>query len=73
MTATEVLRQFKALPAAERKKFLRAVLTPRKPSAASKRPARRVEWPDVESRAKRITGGRLLPNLVLAEREESAF
>jgi len=34
--------------------------------------AKRVEWPDVEARAKRIFGSRVLPNLVLLEREEAA-
>jgi len=32
-----------------------------------------VKWPDVEARAKRIFGDRVLPNLVLVEREETAF
>jgi hypothetical protein len=69
MSATELLRQFKALPAFERKKFLRAALASGKPVPGSKRPARRVEWPDVEARARRITGDHLVPNLVLAERD----
>ena len=34
---------------------------------------KRVKWPDVEARAKRIFGGRVLPNLVLLEREETSF
>ena len=33
----------------------------------------RVEWPDVEARAKHIYGDRVLPNLVLLEREDAAF
>jgi hypothetical protein len=33
---------------------------------------RRVKWPDVEARARRIFGDRKLPNLVLMEREEEA-
>jgi hypothetical protein len=35
--------------------------------------AKRVKWPDVEARAKRIFGNRILPNLALLEREEEAF
>jgi hypothetical protein len=73
MSITELLRRFNALPAAERKRFLRAALSSGKRSASSKRPARRVQWPDVEARAKKITGDRLVPNLVLAEREERAL
>jgi hypothetical protein len=34
---------------------------------------KRVAWPDVEARAKRIFGDRVLPNLVLLEREENPF
>jgi hypothetical protein len=34
---------------------------------------KRVKWPDVEARSKRIFGNRVLPNLVLLEREESPF
>ena len=32
-----------------------------------------MNWPDVEARAKRIFGDRVLPNLVLLEREEAPF
>ena len=35
--------------------------------------ARRVKWPDVEVRAKRIFGESVLPNLVLLEREEAPY
>jgi mRNA-degrading endonuclease RelE of RelBE toxin-antitoxin system len=73
MSAAELLRQVKTLPAPERQKFLLAVMTleeemPRR-SNGKKKPVR---WPDVEARAKRIFGKRVLPNLVLLEREESA-
>ena len=74
MSATELLKQVKGLPDRERQKFFMAILTleevvvPRLPAKA-----RRVKWPDVEARAKRIFGKRLLPNLVLLEREESPF
>jgi hypothetical protein len=30
---------------------------------------KRVKWPDIEARAKRIFGNRMLPNLVLLDRE----
>jgi hypothetical protein len=42
------------------------------PSARPKQ-IKRVTWPDVESRAKQIFGDRVLPNLVLLEREEDLF
>lgn len=61
----------KDLPSRERREFLTAVqrLERRKPSAQRMR-SKRVTWPDVEARAKRIFGDRVLPNLVLAERDE---
>lgn len=74
MSAVELLKQVKSMPAQEREKFLWAVLTlDEKSPAPAKRMTRRVKWPDVEARAKRIFGQRVLPNLVLLEREEAAF
>jgi len=73
MSATELLRQVKTLPALERDKFVLAVLSLEEPSTVPKLSRKRVKWPDVEARARRIFGGRKLPNLVLMEREEAAF
>lgn len=74
MSAVELLKQVKALPQRERQKFLLSVLTLEEDVPARlEKPARRVKWPDVEARAKRIFGDRVLPNLVLLEREEAAF
>jgi hypothetical protein len=73
MSVTELLRHFKALPAVQRKKFLQAAMSSRARSNRPKQPTRRIDWPDVEVRAKRVTNGVLIPNLVLAEREETAF
>ena len=74
MSAVELLKQVKSMPSQEREKFLWAVLTlEEKPSAPAGRKSKRVKWPDVEARARRIFGQRVLPNLVLLEREEAAF
>jgi len=74
MSAVELLEQVKSLPAREREKFLRAVLTLEEQSPApDKGKTKRVKWPDVEARARRIFGDRVLPNLVLLGREETAF
>lgn len=74
MSATELLRHFKALPARERERFVLAVLTLVDDTAGcSKKPPRRVKWPDVQARAKRNFGKRVLPNLILLERDQSAF
>lgn len=72
MSATELLEQVRALPARERRKFVSAVLAlnERSPMASGQK-AGRVRWPNVETRARRIFGSRVLPNLVLAEREEA--
>ena len=73
MSAVELLKQVKALSAAEREKFLLAVLTLEEETRGqSNGKKKRVTWPDVEARAKRIFGNRVLPNLVLLEREETA-
>ena len=74
MNAIELLKQVKALPERERAKFFLAVLTleeatPVQPNGTRKR----VKWPNVEARAKRIFRDRVLPNLVQLEREEKAF
>lgn len=74
MSAAELLKQVKALPAPEREKFLWAMLTLEdEPAVRPETKATQVKWPDVEARAKRIFGGRVLPNLVLLEREEAAL
>ena len=74
MKAVEVLKQIKALPTREREKLFLAILAledeDRPPSRGK---TKRVKWPDVEARAKRIFGDRVLPNLVLLEREETSF
>jgi mRNA-degrading endonuclease RelE of RelBE toxin-antitoxin system len=74
MSAREIVKQVKALPLREREKVLKAILAleenepPRQPVKT-----KHVKWPDVEARAKRIFGKRVLPNLVLLERDEEAF
>ena len=74
MSAVELLKQVKALPKRERQKFVLSVLTLEEGAPARiKKTPRRVKWPDVDARAKHIFGDRARPNLVLLEREESAF
>lgn len=70
MKAAELLNEVKALPPRERRRFLAAVRTLKDHSARKQTRAKRVTWPDVEARAKRIFGNRVLPNLVLVERQE---
>jgi hypothetical protein len=74
MSAIELLKHVKALPPNERRKFVLAVLTLEEETASqAKTKGKRVKWPDVEARARRIFGERVLPNLVLLEREDAAF
>jgi hypothetical protein len=73
MSAVELLDQVRALSARERRKFVRAILSlDELPPTSRRLRVRRVKWPDVEARARRIFGDRKLPNLVLMEREEEA-
>lgn len=74
MSAGELLKEVKALPPRERQRILKAILDIEadEPTQARNK-IKRVRWPDVEARAKRIFGNRVLPNLVLLEREEEAF
>lgn len=72
MTAAELVEQIKDLSARERRRLVEMLLEREedpKPSPA----LRRAKWPDVEARAKRILGNKIMPNLVLMERGESAF
>ena len=73
MKANEVLKHIKALPTREREKLLNAMLALEDEHRLPVRQAKQVNWPDVEARAKRIFGDRVLPNLVLLEREETSF
>lgn len=74
MSVTELIEKVKALPAREREKVFLAILALDEESPSSRAmQTKRVKWPDVEARAKRIFGDRLLPNLVLLEREENPF
>jgi hypothetical protein len=74
VSAIELLKKVSALPEREREKFLVAVLQlEEKAPPKLKRKSKSVKWPDVEARARRISGGRVLPNMVLLEREEEAF
>ncbi len=73
MSASEILREVRAMPAREREKLFDAFLdlsTQAAPSASRK--GKSVKWPDVEARARKIFGRRVLPNLVLMEREDSS-
>jgi hypothetical protein len=74
MSARELLKQVKALPRRGRQKVFKAILALEENEQA--RPpmkSKRVKWPDVEARAKRIFGNRVLPNLVLLDREEETL
>ena len=71
MNTSELLKRVKALPRRERRKVFETILALEDIEPVA-RPARtkRVTWPDVEARAKRILDDRIQPNLVLLEREE---
>jgi hypothetical protein len=70
VSAAELLKELKALPAIERDKVIFAALEMEDGAAPDAPKATRVEWPDVEQRAKQIFGRRVFPNLVLMDRGE---
>jgi hypothetical protein len=73
VSAVELLREVEALPAREREKFLLALLKLEAKPRDAKWKGRRVKWPDVEARARRIFGKRVFPNLVMLERQEEVI
>jgi len=73
MRTAELLEHVRALPARERRKLLELILELEEHSAPPPSSLQRVQWPDVEARAKRIFGNKIMPNLVLMERGESPF
>ena len=75
MSATELLKQVKALPPAEQQKFFEHVhrLEDKVTAATPTRKPRRVRWPDGQARREKIFGKRVLPNLVLMAREEERY
>ena len=73
MCAGELLRQVEALPARERERFVLALLRLEAKPCGAKWKSRRVKWPDIEARTKRIFGERVFPNLVLMDRQEEAI
>jgi len=71
VSAVQLLKEVRALPPNERRKFVFALLDCEE--TASSAPAgksKRVQWPDVQARARRIFGRRVFPNLVLLDRSE---
>jgi hypothetical protein len=74
ISTSELLKQVKALPRRERQKVFKAILALEESEQAHPpTKTKRVKWPDVEARAKRIFGNRVLPNLVLLDREEETL
>ena len=69
MDTSELIEQVKALPARERRRLVETILQLEEDSTAPPTSPRRIKWPDIEARAKRIFGNRTLPNLVILERE----
>ena len=72
MSTAELVEQIKALPARERRKLVELILELEEDSTATSTSPRRIKWPDIQARAKRIFGNKTLPNLVLMEREEAS-
>jgi len=72
MSTAELLEQVKALPPRERRRFVEIILTLVEDLTPSPAPPERIKWPDVKARAERIFGNKVMPNLVLMEREDAS-
>ena len=72
VSAVELLKEAQSLSAQERQKLLLALIKLEEKPRGRRTKGKRVKWPDVESRARRIFGDRVFPNLVLLERDEEA-
>ena len=70
MSTAGLVEQVKALPARERWRLVEVILQLEEDSTATPTSQRRIKCSDIEARAKRIFGNRILPNLVLMERGE---
>jgi hypothetical protein len=71
MSAAQLLKEVRALPPGEREKFVFALLdSDDTTSSMDQGRIKRVRWPDVQARARRIFGRRVFPNLVLLERSK---
>ena len=74
MSTSELLERFKALAPRERRKLAKAIRALEEEDSKKVSPRKNpVGWPDVEARARSIFGDRVLPNLVLLEREEESL
>jgi hypothetical protein len=75
MSANEVLEQVKALPPRERRKFFERVheLESVVDTKAAGNRKRRILWPDAAARRRKISGDKVLPNLVLLAREQEPY
>lgn len=74
VSAVDLLKKVQALPPDEREKFVFALLECEETSSSAPGgKMRRVKWPDVQARSRRIFGKRVFPNLVLLERSEHVW
>jgi len=71
MSTAELVEQVRALPAQERRRFVEIILALEEDLTPAPAPLKRVKWPDVKARARRIFGNKIMPNLVLLEREKT--
>ena len=72
MSQRELVRQVRALGVSERAMLFDVMVEFDKIAVTSAARSRRNRWPDVSKRAVRNTGKKILPNLVLLERDEEA-
>ena len=77
MSTADLISELRALSSRERARIIRAVIratdSKDRATAAAKPAVRKVKWPDLAALKRKIYGDRLMPNLVLLEREEMRY
>ncbi|MBI4662293.1 MAG: hypothetical protein HY735_26025 [Verrucomicrobia bacterium] len=71
----ELIEEVKALPPRQRRKFIESVrkLDPTSATPEPRLPKKAIRWPNAAGRRRKIFGNKVLPNLVLLERNEEHY
>lgn len=74
MSAAELIRELKALPPEEQAVFAELFQQLEVEQNGTAAPKKKIEWPDIEGRQRRIMGDRVLPeNMVLWARDQERY
>lgn len=77
MRNAQLIAKLKALPASERERVIRAAMPGATPAGHTTRKnataTRKTNWPDLSEMKRKAFGERMVPNMVLLEREEARY